>query len=476
MKEMGGHEGHGQQGHEQMMLATHRKTLWAQWVSLTLGAWLLASPWTMGYGGQALAWSDAVTGALVIAFSLANLRPRSTYTRWANCFAGVWLLFAPLVFWAPDAASLNNDWIVGALLVALNVLYPMMPGMAHHMVMMSPGPEIPPGWSYNPSTWLQRGPIIALSLVAFLLARYLAAFQLGHIDAAWDPFFGDGTAAVLRSDVSAAWPVSDAGLGAVAYLLEALMGFMGGQTRWRTMPWMVLFFGILVIPLGATSIILVMLQPVAVGAWCTLCLATALLMLVMIPLALDEVAAMLQFMIQARREGQNLWRAFWIGGTLDVLTKDDRTPDTGRPERRDAPAMVWGVTLPWSLAASALIGVALLFVPGLTRTTGSSADNVWLTATLVTVVAVLAWAEIGRPFRIANAALGAWLAVSPWILAGATLPGSLVASVAGLAIVLLSLPLGPVRERYGEWTRFATWRAHAPLHRFLPRRGRRRAT
>jgi len=143
------------------------------------------------------------------------------------------------------------------------------------MVMMQPGPDLPRGWTYNPSTWQQRAPIIALTFVGFFCARYLAAFQLGYIDRVWDPFFVDGTKRVLTSDVSKAWPISDAGLGALSYMLEALSGFMGGVQRWRTMPWMVAMFGFLVVPLGVTSIVLVILQPLMVGAWCTICLVTA---------------------------------------------------------------------------------------------------------------------------------------------------------------------------------------------------------
>jgi succinate dehydrogenase hydrophobic anchor subunit len=50
------------------------------------------------------------------------------------------------------------------------------------------GPEVPLGWSYNPSTWMQRAPALALALLTFLIIQYMAAFQLGHIDWAWDPF------------------------------------------------------------------------------------------------------------------------------------------------------------------------------------------------------------------------------------------------------------------------------------------------
>jgi len=48
-------------------------------------------------------------------------------------------------------------------------------------------------------------------------------------------------------------------------MIEFLMAFMGDQARWQTMPRMVTFFGILVVPLGVVSVTLIILQPVAVG-------------------------------------------------------------------------------------------------------------------------------------------------------------------------------------------------------------------
>ena len=456
-----------------MMRSMHRKHLWGQWVSMFLGAWLIATPWTLGYQSTAIIWSDTITGILVVVFSILSLWPERAWSRWANCFAGLWLLVAPLLFWAPQPAALNNDWIVGALLITFSVLYPMMPGMAHHRVMMKPGPEIPPGWTYNPSTWLQRGPIIALSLVAFLMARYMAGHQLGYYEGVWDPFFGAGTFHVLNSDVSKAWPISDAGLGAAAYLIEALSGFMGGQQRWRTMPWMVLMFFVLVVPLGITSIILVMLQPISVGAWCTLCLATALLMLLMIPLALDEVVAMFQFLALAKREGQSLWRVFWIGGTLQAVNEDHRTPDVSSPTPATLPPMVWGVGLPWAHVTIALLGMALLFLPDLTAMTGAARANVYLSATIIIVTAVVAWAEVARPMRFLNLPLGLWLAVSPLALTGGTWFGDTVLAVAGLTIAALSLPRGRVRETYGNWSSVAEWTIHRLAHGRIARSHRR---
>lgn len=171
--------------------------------------------------------------------------------------------------------------------------------------------EIPRGWDYNPSNWNQRLPIVAIALVAFLAATHLALYQFGVIAKPWEPFFGQGSEIILESWISKLLPVSDAALGAFSYLLDAVTGVIGGRRRFRTMPWMVVLFGILVGPLGAVSVLLVILQPVLFNAWCTLCLFTALLSVLMIGPAMDEVLASLQHVKRARTSGRSAWRAFW---------------------------------------------------------------------------------------------------------------------------------------------------------------------
>ena len=91
-------------------------------------------------------------------------------------------------------------------------------------------------------------------------------------DSVWDPFFrGDGelngSETVITSAVSKAFPIADAGFGAVAYGLDVLTGAIGDRRRWRTMPWLVLIFGLLIIPLGLVSIVFIMIQPTIIGAW-----------------------------------------------------------------------------------------------------------------------------------------------------------------------------------------------------------------
>jgi uncharacterized membrane protein len=171
---------------------------------------------------------------------------------------------------------------------------------------------IPPGWDYNPASWPQRLPIIVMAVVGFVMAAYLALYQFRTIDDVWEPFFGDGSRTILDSPLSEAFPISDAALGALGYLADAVAGVIGGTRRWRTMPWIVVLFGIFVGPLGFVSIALVVAQPVLYDSWCTICLATAVLSVLMIGPAMDEVLASLQHLRRAReREDASLWRAFW---------------------------------------------------------------------------------------------------------------------------------------------------------------------
>ena len=158
-----------------------RNWMWRDFANITLGVWLISSPATLGYRSMAMTSSDILSGALMVVFGALTLSARFDLARWGICAVGVWLLFAPLLFWTPDAAAYANDTLVGALAIAFSVLIPMMPSRAHHEVMTGPGPDTPPGWSYNPSDWMQRGPIIAMAFVGFFLSRYLAAYQLGHI-------------------------------------------------------------------------------------------------------------------------------------------------------------------------------------------------------------------------------------------------------------------------------------------------------
>ncbi len=413
-------------------------TRWSQIPLLALGLWLITSPFTLGYKSGLLTGSDVISGLLVIVLAVVAFRTGRAWAAWSNTLVGLWLAFAPLAFWAPEATSYANDTLVGALVVVFAVLVPMMMQMF--------GPEVPLGWSYNPATWLQRAPILLLALLSFFMSRYMAAFQLGHITTAWDPIFGDGTTRVLNSTVSKSFPISDAGLGSFIYLVEFLSGFMGDQRRWRTMPWMVAIFGLLVIPLGIASVVLIILQPVVVGAWCTFCLLSALFMLIMVALSLDEVLAMLQYLFQTHRAGNSVWRTFWLGGNA---LGDNLTPR--RSMTNEARDMFWGVTVPWNLLATAALGGWLMAAPTVFQTVAGAAHSGHILGALIVTLSIIAYAEVARAGRFINIALAPGVILLPLLLGGGNLASSINDLIVGALVIALSIPPGKIKNTYAGW-------------------------
>jgi len=173
------------------------------------------------------------------------------------------------------------------------------------------GKNIPPGWEYNPSSWGERIPIVILAVVGLGIATYLSLYQLGVFSTVWEPFFGNGSKKILNSSISRVLPIPDAALGAIGYLVDAVTGIIGGTRRWRTMPWVVVVFGLAVGPLGFISLMLVVFQPVLLDAWCTLCLASAVVSVAMIGPAMDEMLASLQYMKRVKDSDVSFWKAFW---------------------------------------------------------------------------------------------------------------------------------------------------------------------
>lgn len=177
---------------------------------------------------------------------------------------------------------------------------------------------VPAPWDYNPSKWSQRVRISLLASVATLIAVYMGMYQLRLIPDVWDPIFGDQSKQVLDSDVSHAmsrwFRAPDAILGALAYLGDIIFALAGSTRRWQFRPWLVVIFGLDVIPLGIVSAILVVLQGAVVGAWCFLCLVTASISLVMVVLAYDEVWSCLRYLYRiwvTRDSLRTVWDAFW---------------------------------------------------------------------------------------------------------------------------------------------------------------------
>lgn len=178
-------------------------------------------------------------------------------------------------------------------------------------------PYAPKPWTYNPSSWPQRFRIALLAAAAALIALYLGLYQWRFISSVWDPFFGNGTAQVLDStvshDITQLIRIPDAILGVFAYLSDVVFALAGSERRWQDRPWLVVLFGIDVIPLGFVSALLVVLQGLVVQSWCFLCLITAAISLILIALSYDEVISSCLYLYKLKKKSNwtKTWWAFW---------------------------------------------------------------------------------------------------------------------------------------------------------------------
>lgn len=445
--------------HEAQIETEHRANRWAHVVNIGLGTWLLTQPPLIGVEERWLAASEAMLGAALIVFAAVALWRRAQLARWVCAAIGVLVMAAPFLFSTANAAAYLSDTLVGALIFGFAVCTKPEPGPSALAALT--GPTTPPGWSFNPSTWTQRMPIIALAFIGLYVSRYLAGYQLEHINGVWEPFFTgsaadaqNGTEEIITSAVSRAWPVSDAAVGGYTYMLEILTGIVGSQRRWRTMPWLVVLFGLMIAPLGVVSISFIIIQPLVIGTWSTLALIAAAAVLIQIPYSLDELLASLQFLRRRAKAGRSWICVLFLGDTDEVDPARTAAPDHSG---QSASALVkaalsGGVSLPWNLGLAALIGVSLLFTRVTLGADGALANTHHVIGALILTVISIAAAEVARPARFLIIPLATVLMASPFML-GAGLATTTASLIMSAGLTALSLRRGRIYERYGQWNR-----------------------
>src|SRR5690606_20916580 len=270
--------------------------------------------------------------------------------------------------------------------------------------------------------WSQRIPIVILAFVGGIMAFYLTLFQWNVVRTIWEPFFAgppgyaNGSARILKSPTSEIfpWPLTDGFLGFLGYVFDAVFGLIGGVKRWRTMPWVVIIFGLLVGPLGAVSIGLVITQPLAYDTFCTLCVGTAIVSVLMIGPAMDEMLASLQYMRLVKQRGLPFWKYFWGRGEQEYLHESGLPdhPGGGRLEgpEREAVKRRRGVAIVGQVIV-ALVGVYLMFAPWLLDYDGAPEKIDRFIGPLVASFATMAAWEVLRNVRWINLLLAIVLAL-----------------------------------------------------------------
>lgn len=441
--------------HDTRAKAEHAENRWAYFLCMALGSWMIVAPPMLNYQSSWMVASSVLGGLAVLVLGFLSLSWRFDAARWAMAAVGAGLMASPILFWAQSSGAYINAFLVGSLITGFAVTLKPIPGVSP--AASETGPDIPPGWSFNPSTWIQRAPVILLAFVGLYVSLYLCAYQLELIDSVWEPFFAgsptdpqNGTEEIITSDVSEAWPVPDAGVGAITYMLEILVGLVGSVRRWRTMPWLVLLFGFMIVPLGAVSISFIIIQPLIIGTWSTLALIGAAAMLVQIPYSLDELVASIDYLRRRRKAGDPLLWVFLRGGT-----DEGDAQEPGNDEFDEAPSVILkdmvqgGVSINWGLAACMFAGLWLMFTRLTLGTSGALANADHLIGALAITVAVTATAELSRAARFLNIPLGLAACLTPLMLDGGGLLQVVFGVVAGLVLIGGSLPRGQLRNAYG---------------------------
>ena len=91
--------------------------MWARFLNIVLGVWLMASPSVLGYGGQART-NSTITGALAASFACIAIWAVTRPLRWLNVALGAWLIVAGWVLGFESIAAINSS-IAGAVMTGL---------------------------------------------------------------------------------------------------------------------------------------------------------------------------------------------------------------------------------------------------------------------------------------------------------------------------------------------------------------------
>ena len=96
---------------------------WKDAVNLVLGLWLIVSPWALGLiGNRAPTWNAWAIGLVIAAAALAALISFKVWEEWVEAALGAWLIVSPfLLGFSALTHALWNQVVVGVVVAALAV-------------------------------------------------------------------------------------------------------------------------------------------------------------------------------------------------------------------------------------------------------------------------------------------------------------------------------------------------------------------
>lgn len=95
-------------------------------LNVVIGGWLLVAPFVLPYTeAEPALWTELIVGTLVVGIAIyRSAAPRDApWLGWANVAAGAWLVASPFALGYVDVrAALLNEVIVGALILVMALM------------------------------------------------------------------------------------------------------------------------------------------------------------------------------------------------------------------------------------------------------------------------------------------------------------------------------------------------------------------
>ncbi len=93
---------------------------WQDWTIALVAAWLFATPWVLGFESAAVAWNFWIVSAVIAVLALIETAAFDRVVEWAVGALGTWMLLAPRIMDFKSDALTWSAAISGLIIVGLS--------------------------------------------------------------------------------------------------------------------------------------------------------------------------------------------------------------------------------------------------------------------------------------------------------------------------------------------------------------------
>jgi hypothetical protein len=102
---------------------------WRDVANLVLGVWIVLSPWALGFTAEQIAaWNAYIVGVIVAVAALATLVNFQKWEEWVNITLGAWLIVSPWVLGVASITALAWNQVIVGLIVGVLALWTAIAG------------------------------------------------------------------------------------------------------------------------------------------------------------------------------------------------------------------------------------------------------------------------------------------------------------------------------------------------------------